>query len=277
MQLKNWYLFFFLNWLSISAARMLDATCHTLWVIRGVFPVTERATRTRWRNVGECRACSAWWSPACCSSTSPASGSTSSRPSPSRGPFPTATFYVHMEVRTTVFTRLAGPAHRSERHRAGSPFSFSCSSSCASASQLIFSSPLSSVRVFPPQRQLSKGGGGLLLAFVQTILRSSCGGEGGGIEIRPCQSRSFVSRPLLAATLEMMDLEITQRKYRTLVRSSPFVALEMKLQQSFCPAANEHCQGIRENCGLVILTHFDARGTGLKDEEVRTICRSVGI
>lgn len=52
----------------------------------------------QWRSVGGCRVCSAWWSPACCSSTSPASGLTSSRPLPSQGPFPMTTSCARMEV-----------------------------------------------------------------------------------------------------------------------------------------------------------------------------------
>lgn len=57
-----------------------------------------------WRNVGGCRVYSTWWSPASCSSTSLANGWTSSRPLQNRGPFPTATFCVFMEVRVTVYS-----------------------------------------------------------------------------------------------------------------------------------------------------------------------------
>lgn len=54
------------------------------------------------KNAGGCLVYSTWWSPAFCSSTSPASGLTSSRPLLSRGPFPMTTSCVCMEVRVTV-------------------------------------------------------------------------------------------------------------------------------------------------------------------------------
>lgn len=63
-------------------------------------PVTERAMRMHWKNVGGCRAYSTWWSPASCSSTSPGSGLTSSRPLLSLGPSLMTTSCVYMEVRT---------------------------------------------------------------------------------------------------------------------------------------------------------------------------------
>lgn len=54
-----------------------------------------------WKNGGGCRVCSAWWSPVSCSSTSPVSGLTSSRPLLNRDPSPTMTSCVHMGVRMT--------------------------------------------------------------------------------------------------------------------------------------------------------------------------------
>lgn len=64
---------------------------------------------------------------------------------------------------------------------------------------------------------------------------------------------------------EMMDLEITQWKIQNPCQKFSFVALEMKLQQSFCHTANEHCLRILQNYGPLFLSYFDKGGTGKKE------------
>lgn len=123
---------------------------------------------------------------------------------------------------------------------------------------------------------LQRGVGGVYSSLCRLLL-SSCGGEGGGIEIRPCQSRSFVFQPLLAGSSGDDGLGNGTEKVQNPCQKFSFVALEMKSRQSFCHTANEHCQWILQNCSLVILTHFDTWGTRQKDEEVMTFCRPVGI
>lgn len=68
--------------------------------------VTGRVTRSLRRRGGRWPVCSTWWSQASCSSTSPASGWTNSKPLLSQDPSQTMTSCVPTEVRTTLIKRL---------------------------------------------------------------------------------------------------------------------------------------------------------------------------
>lgn len=92
---------------SIFATRKLP-----LLRVKASFLVAERVTRMHWKSAEEYQCYAIWWSPASCSSTSPASGWTNSRPSQSQGPFQIGTSCVHMEVRDCtiiIFNGLWSP------------------------------------------------------------------------------------------------------------------------------------------------------------------------
>lgn len=80
--------------------------------LKGSFLVTERVTRMHWKNAEGYQCYATWWNLASCSSTSPASGWTNSRPLQSQGPFRIGTSCVHMEVCDATIIRykwLGGP------------------------------------------------------------------------------------------------------------------------------------------------------------------------
>lgn len=98
---KNSLIINILRYSELSGRFLLQSSDNWVSILISVWsaPVTERAMRTHWKNVGGYQVYSTWWSPASCSSTSPASGLTSSKPLLSRGLFPTTTSCVRMEVR----------------------------------------------------------------------------------------------------------------------------------------------------------------------------------
>lgn len=165
-----------------------------------------------WKNVGGCRVYSTWWSPASCSSTSPASGWTSSRPLLNQGPFPTVTFCVCMEVRVTVYSSYWN--HSEVKVSVNkSPLSYPVQEPCAPLplnTAFAFILPadfwLWQSRVFPLQRsRLPKG---VLLLFVQMILLPCYSREEGRILKQFVPIKFLSVQPSFQRALEMMDLEI---------------------------------------------------------------------
>lgn len=75
----------------------------------------------------------------------------------------------------------------------------------------------------------------------------------------------------------MMDLEITQENTESLSEVLLCSFANEVAAELLSHPANEHCQSILQNCGLVITAPFDTRGMREKDEEVMTFSRAVGI